>query len=75
LIKLNFFLTDALIEKLKMTSLGENMYAMNNVLRGLNYDTATWISLFKGYELLKQDTYERLKNGPKDRMFLLRKPQ
>ncbi len=74
LIKLNFFLTDELIEKLKMTGLGDNMYAINNVLRGLNYDTATWITMFKGYEVIKQDTYERLKNGPKDRLILMRKP-
>jgi SAM-dependent methyltransferase len=75
LVKLNFFLTDALIKKLKMTTLGDNMYAINNVLRGLNYDTATWISMFKGYEVVQQTTYERLKNGPKDRVILLRKPQ
>ncbi|MFW5838673.1 MAG: class I SAM-dependent methyltransferase [Bacillota bacterium] len=74
LIKLNFYLTDTLIDKLKMTCLGDNMYAINNVLRGLNYDTATWITMFKGYKVIKQDAYERLKNGPKDRLILMRKP-
>ncbi len=73
LIKLNFYLTNELIEKLKMDLLGKNMYAINGVLRGVNYTTETWLSMFPNYKLIALDEYERLKEGPKDRIIYLQK--
>jgi len=72
LLKLNFYLTDELIEKLKMEKLNDNSYAINGILRGVNYRTETWINKFEGYSVVAINEYERIKNGPKDRVIVLK---
>lgn len=73
ILKLNFFLTDPLIEKLKMEEVAPNTFKMNDVIRGLNYPTQTWIKWFEPLTLVSEDTFERLKDGPKDRLLVFRK--
>ncbi len=73
LLKFNFYLTEALIERLKMEKIAENSYAMNGVLRGVNHTSKEWIDKFAGYEVMEESEYERVKNGPKDRIILLKK--
>lgn len=73
LLKFNFYLTEALIERLKMEKIAENSYAMNGVLRGVNHTSQEWIEKFSGYEVIEQSEYERIQNGPKDRIILLKK--
>lgn len=72
-LKLNFYLTDALIERIKMEEVAPNTYALNGVIRGLNFTTEEWIAKFNGFELVKQSQFERVKNGPKDRVLMLKK--
>ncbi len=73
LIKINFYLTKELIDRLKMEEIDENTYAINNVLRGVNLTQEQWLDKFPKYDLLESSQYERIKNGPKDRVFLLKK--
>lgn len=73
LIKLNFLLTDEIITRIKMEEIAENTYQINGILRGLNYDLETWLSKFDGFEVIETTTFERIKDGPKDRVVLLRK--
>ena len=73
MIKLNFFLTDEIIARIKMEEIAEDTYQINGILRGLNYDLETWLSKFDGFELIESTTFERIKDGPKDRVILLRK--
>lgn len=71
--KLNFYLTEALIERIKMEEVAPNTYALNGVIRGLNFTTDEWIAKFEGFDLVKQSEFERVKNGPKDRVLMLKK--
>jgi ubiquinone/menaquinone biosynthesis C-methylase UbiE len=73
ILKLNFFLTPNLIERLKMEEVAPNTYAMNGIIRGLNYTSDHWVNWFKPLSLLEETTYERLKNGPKDRVLIFKK--
>ena len=72
-LKFNFYLTEDLIQKIKMEKIGDNAYAIGGVLRGVNYTLDEWLSKFDGFELVEQSEYERIPNGPKDRVALLRK--
>lgn len=72
-LKLNFYLSKDLITRLKMEKLNKNSYAINGVLRAVNHTTKAWINKFSGFEVVKVDEYERIKNGPKDRIILFRK--
>lgn len=71
--KVNFYLTEELIKRIKMEKIGDNAYAINGVLRGVNYTLDEWLKRFDGFELVEQSEYERIPNGPKDRVALLRK--
>lgn len=73
LLKINFYLTEALIEKIHMQALDERSYAMNGILRGVNLTNQVWIERFKGFDCIKTASYQRLKQGPKDRILLFRK--
>lgn len=73
ILKLNFFLTEELIEKLKMEKIGENSYTLNGILRAVNYSSEEWIKKFDGFSVVLIDEYERIKNGPKDRIIVFRK--
>jgi len=73
LLKLNFYLTDALIERIKMKEIAKNTFTLNNVLRGVNLTHEEWLERFSDYDLIIKDTYPRVKNGPEDRLLLLRK--
>ncbi|MFP4479214.1 MAG: class I SAM-dependent methyltransferase, partial [Candidatus Izemoplasmatales bacterium] len=73
LIKLNFYLTEEMIQKIKMEKIGENTYSINGVLRGMNLNTDEWVSRFNHYQLLEVDEYQRIQKGPKDRILLLKK--
>lgn len=73
LLKFNFYLTDALIEKIKMKKIGKNTYSVNGVLRGVNYTLDEWLKKFNEFEVIEQTEYARAINGPKDRVMLLKK--
>jgi cyclopropane fatty-acyl-phospholipid synthase-like methyltransferase len=73
LVKLNFFLDDALTERIGMEKVSENAYAINGVFRAYNLSLEDWIARFPGYEVLKETTYPRVKDGPLDRVILLEK--
>ncbi|MDA3931371.1 MAG: class I SAM-dependent methyltransferase [Tenericutes bacterium] len=73
LLKLNFYLTDDMIEKMKMEKIAKNTYELNGVLRGMNLITEEWASRFKNYEVLEVNEYQRLEKGPKDRLLLMKK--
>lgn len=73
LIKLNFFLTDSMINKNEMKEVDKDTYTLNGILRGVNLTTDEWIQRFRNYEVLKIDSYQRLEKGPKDRIIFLKK--
>lgn len=72
-LKLNFYLNKELIEKIGMVKVLENTYTINGVVRGLNFTSREWIDKFPKFELIQQGEYQRLKKGPKDRVFMFRK--
>jgi SAM-dependent methyltransferase len=72
-LKINFYLTEELIKKIKMEEVDTNAYAINGILRGVNYTLDEWINRFDGFEVIEREEYERIPNGPKDRVLLLRK--
>lgn len=73
LVKINFFLTDELIQRIGMEKISQNTYSINGILRGYNLSTDDWIQRFDGFEVEKIGSYQRLKDGPKDRLLLLRR--
>lgn len=73
LLKFNFYLDDALIEKIGMKEIDKNAYAVNGILRGVNHTTDEWFYKFDGFEVIEQTEYERVPKGPKDRLLLLKK--
>jgi ubiquinone/menaquinone biosynthesis C-methylase UbiE len=73
LLKFNFFLDDALIERIHMEKIDEDTYTINGVIRGLNKTTDAWISIFSDFQLIEKAEFDRIPNGPKDRVLLLRK--
>lgn len=73
LLKFNFVLTPELIEKLHMTKIEKNTYAMNGVIRAMNRTTDEWVSLFPNFDVIRMDEFERAPNLPKDRVILLQK--
>ncbi len=73
LLKFNFYLTDDLIARLKMDQLAPSCYAINGVFRANNKTTETWISLFNGFEVVKQAGFQRAPGLPEDRLLLLKK--
>lgn len=74
LLKLNFFLTEDLISRLKMEKVGKDSYAINGVFRANNKSTEQWLSFFDGFNLIKQSGFQRAPGLPADRLFLLKKP-
>jgi len=72
LVKVNFHLDQELLKRVKMTKVDENLYALNGVIRSYNLTSDKWIERFesKGYECIRQGTYDRVKTGPKDRLFM-----
>ncbi|MCB9498625.1 MAG: class I SAM-dependent methyltransferase [Bacillales bacterium] len=73
LLKINFYLNKELIERLKMEEIDKNTYTMNGIIRGMNLTNEEWIKRFSGFSLIKTDEYERIPNGPKDRIIILKK--
>jgi len=73
LLKFNFYLTDDLIARLKMDLITPNCYAMNGVFRANNKTTEQWLSLFKGFQVVKQAGFQRVPGLPEDRLLLLKK--
>lgn len=73
MLKLNFLLTEDIITRTKAEEIAPNTYTINGVLRSYNLSTEDWIKRFKNFKVLKQATYERIKNGPLDRVLLLEK--
>lgn len=72
-LKINFYLTDELIKKIKMEEVDKNTYTINGIVRGLNFTVDEWVKKLKGFELVKTGAFERIKNGPKDRVLMLKK--
>lgn len=75
LLKLNFYLTDELVGKLSMEEIDRNTYRKDGILRAVNLTTVQWIRRIPGYDVIKRACYERIENGPKDRILLLKKTQ
>ncbi|MGS0972386.1 MAG: class I SAM-dependent methyltransferase [Candidatus Izemoplasmataceae bacterium] len=73
MLKLNFYLTEDMIKRTKAVRMAHNTYAINGVLRSHNLTTEEWVRRFNGFRLLKSATYERIENGPLDRVLLLEK--
>lgn len=73
LLKFNFYLTNEIIERIKMENIAANTYTINGIIRGLNYTTDEWIKRFKNFEIIEMAEYERIPQGPKDRLVLLKK--
>ena len=73
MLKLNFLLTEDIIKRTKAEEIAPNTYTINGVLRSYNLSTEDWIARFENFTLLKQTTYERIKNGPLDRVLLFQK--
>lgn len=72
-VKVNFYLTKEIIDRTNANELEPNVYAINGVLRSVNRTTNEWLKKFKNFELIEKGTFERIKNGPLDRVLLLRK--
>jgi len=73
MLKLNFLLTEDIIKRTNAEEIAPNTYTINGVLRSYNLSTEDWIARFENFTLLKQASYERIKNGPLDRFLLLEK--
>jgi ubiquinone/menaquinone biosynthesis C-methylase UbiE len=73
MVKLNFYLTEDIITRTKAEEISENSYVINGILRSHNLTSEEWVKRFKGFKLLKSDTYDRVKTGPLDRVLLLEK--
>jgi ubiquinone/menaquinone biosynthesis C-methylase UbiE len=73
MLKLNFYLTEDIIKRTKAEEISKNSYTINGVLRSHNLTTEEWVERFKGFNLVKSDTYDRVKTGPLDRVLLLKK--
>ena len=56
-----------------MEEIDKNTYTMNGIIRGMNLTNEEWIKRFSGFSLIKTDEYERIPNGPKDRIIILKK--
>lgn len=74
LLKINFYLDQALIDKLKMEPIGHDMYQINGVLRAVNRTTEAWIHKFSGLTLIRQAGYKRAPHMPDDRILVFSKP-
>ncbi len=72
LLKLNFYLTEELIQRIKMIPIDERSYTLNGILRGVNLTTEEWIARFSNFDLIEIGEYQRVK-GPKDRLILMKK--
>lgn len=46
---------------------------MNVILRAVNLTTDNLISIFDGFRVIEIGKYERIPNGPKDRVILFQK--
>lgn len=73
-LKFNFMLDAAIIERTKAEEIEDNVYAINGVLRAVNKSLDEWKNLFKGYDVIREGQYERIKDGPLDRVLVLKKP-
>ncbi len=73
LLKFNFYLDEALIEKIGMKEIDQDAYAINGILRGVNHTTEEWLSKFDGFKVIEQTEFQRVQNGPEDRVILLQR--
>lgn len=73
LLKFNFELNDEIAAKCGLVSKGNNEYYKDEILRGVNHPLNVWVEKFKGFEVVKEDTYQRAQGVPKDRLLLLKK--
>lgn len=73
LLKLNFYLDQEVLKKMPLTLRYDNVYEMNGVIRAVNYTALEWAAMFPSFKLLRETEYERIKDGPKDRVLLFQK--
>ena len=73
LLKLNFELDEALINKNKMVKIEENTYQIDGVIRAYNLSTDKWIEQFNQLKLLKSDGFQRAPHLPEDRILWFKK--
>ncbi|MDD4212392.1 MAG: class I SAM-dependent methyltransferase [Bacilli bacterium] len=74
LLKINFYLTEELIQKLQMVPIETNTYAMKGIIRAYNMPTEEWCQLFSGWTLLETDGFQRAPHLPPDRILYFQKP-
>ena len=74
-VKLNFYLTKEIIKRTNAEEVAPNTFFMNGVLRAHNLSTEEWMARFEDFEFIKEASYERIKDGPLDRVLLLRKKE
>lgn len=73
LLKLNFYLDDALIKKMNMEEIDQDTYQINGVIRSHNLPTEIWINKFDGFEFLESGGFKRAEHLPEDRILWLQK--
>lgn len=73
LLKINFFLDEQQIDRLKMENIEENTYQMNGVIRAYNLSTDAWINRFEGLDVISIDGFRRAEHLPEDRIILFKK--
>ncbi|MFA6755836.1 MAG: class I SAM-dependent methyltransferase, partial [Bacilli bacterium] len=73
-LKFNYYVSEELKSRIKgMVNMGENCYSLNGVLRLHNEPIEYWKKLFKDYKVIKETEFERIKDGPLDRILILQK--
>jgi SAM-dependent methyltransferase len=73
LLKLNFFLDEQQIERLKMVNIEENTYQMNGIIRAYNLSTNGWLDRFNGFDVVSMSGFKRAEHLPEDRIIMFKK--
>lgn len=74
LLKVNFYLTEALVEKLHMEEIAPHTYTMKGIIRAYNLTTDEWLAIFYEWKPLDIDGFQRAPNLPEDRIIYFQKP-
>jgi SAM-dependent methyltransferase len=73
LLKINFYLDEQQIKRLKMENIDENTYQMNGVIRAYNLSTNDWIDRFSELDVVSISGFRRAPHLPEDRVILFKK--
>lgn len=70
ILKVNFFITPEIAKKHHFVLDMDQKLYIDGVLQGCNFSSSYWIEAFKPLHLLRQEDYQRLNDGPNDRLFI-----